>query len=177
MTQKQNESDWEVVVDKQNAELKAALGEVMLAWINAIETVKVLIVFIEGSDYTDRKRWILPKGKTMSDHDIIEMLRARFGEGSSFHNLVETLHKGRRARNGLVHRLGEISSRGMIRDSDNNLLSFQDTQMRYAERKMRLVNRYEPFITRALKDVFYCLAFRGPTLCGSFSPPSPSSRE
>ena len=155
MTQKQNESDWGTAMSKKAVELNATYGWVMLAWIEAIETVKSLIAYIEGDDYTDRNRWILSKGKkkqVMSDHDIIEMFHEKLGEGSPFHNLVQTLHKGRRARNGLVHRLGEISSRGMIRDSDN-LLSIPDTQMRHLERKIRLVNRYEPFITQALREM------------------------
>ena len=153
----QNEDDLKAFVTKKNAESDAAYGGLMLSWIEAIEAMKLYIVFLEDSDYTDRKRWILSKGKkkhAMSDHDIIEMLRARLGEKPLFPNLVKTLHMGRRARNGLAHRLGEISSRGMIKDSDK--LSFRDTQMRNSERKVRVIKRYEPFITRACKSVGYC---------------------
>ena len=165
MTQQQNEGDWKAALSKKNAELDAKYGWLMLAWIDTIEAVKWFIVRIEGSDYTDRKRWILSKGKkkhAMPDHDIIEMLRERLGEGPLFPNLVETLHKGRRARNSLAHRLGEISSRGMIRDS--NELSVRDTRMRNSERKVRLIKRYEPFITRACESVGYCLLFHCITL-------------
>ena len=124
------------------------------------------------------------KKQVMSDHDIIEMLREKLERWRLFLISFKLFIKG--ARLGIVlWLLGEVSSRGMIRDSDS-LLSMRDTQMRHPERKMRLINRYEPFIARALREAIvnlivirFCVAFSAAkafaegelqcSACGKFS--------